>query len=295
MKTTKGSVKSVQKSKQARNNNNKSDKVKTSSALVNAGTSSDNDESHQLKPKFNPKLYKNDSCDDDEDTDDFLTELKTSESNSKSKNQDNANKQSEKDIGTNKNDIAAEFKREIVNSNGSKDIWYPNGNLKKISSDGMIIRMLYFNKDIKETNINEGTVKYYYAETNTWHTTYLDGLEILEFPNGQTEHRYKNGIVEVHFPNNSIKITNPADAHKLEEWRFVDGTNLIQMRNGDKILMLPNGQKEIHTQKNKRREYPDGTVKIVYPDGSQETRYSNGRVRLKDKDGKLVMDTENET
>ncbi|XP_039947451.1 centromere protein J [Bactrocera neohumeralis] len=184
------------------------------------------------------------------------------------------------------------YRREIINPDGSKDILYPNGNLKKISSDGMNIRMLYFNKDIKETNVNEGTVKYYYAETNTWHTTYLDGLEILEFPNGQTEHRYKNGVIEIHLPDNSVKITNPAERDKLEEWRFADGTNLIQMRNGDKVLMLPNGQKEIHTKLNKRREYPDGTVKLVYPDGSQETRYSNGRVRLKDKDGNLVMDTE---
>lgn len=184
------------------------------------------------------------------------------------------------------------MKREIVNEDGSKDIWYPNGNLKKISADGMLIRMLYYNKDIKETNINEGTVRYYYAETNTWHTTYLDGLEILEFPSGQVEHRHKNGIVEVHYPNNSIKIVDPKDEHKEEEWRFPDGTHLLQMRNGDKILSLPNGQKEIHNKLHKRREYPDGTVKIVYPDGSTETRYSNGRIRLKDKDGKLVMDTD---
>lgn len=184
------------------------------------------------------------------------------------------------------------YRREIINPDGSKDIWYPNGNLKKISSDGMNIRMLYFNKDIKETNVNEGTVKYYFAETNTWHTTYLDGLEIIEFPNGQTEHRYKNGVVEIHLPDHSVKIINPAEKDKLEEWRFADGTNLIQMRNGDRVLMLPNGQKEIHTKLNKRREYPDGTVKLVYPDGSQETRYSNGRIRLKDKDGNLVMDTE---
>lgn len=74
------------------------------------------------------------------------------------------------------------FKRIIENPDGSKDIWYPNGNLKKISADAMLVRMLYFNKDIKETDIKEGTVKYYYAETNTWHTTYADGLEIIEFP-----------------------------------------------------------------------------------------------------------------
>ncbi|KAH8369182.1 hypothetical protein KR009_003623 [Drosophila setifemur] len=187
---------------------------------------------------------------------------------------------------------STDFKREISNADGSKDIWYPNGNLKKISADGMNVRMLYFNKDIKETDIREGTVKYYYAETNTWHTSYLDGLEILEFPNGQTEHRRKDGTIEIHFPNNSIKVVDPSDAEKLEEWRYADGTHLVQLRNGDKILNLPNGQKEIHTKLNKRREYPDGTVKLVYPDGSQETRYSNGRVRLKDKDGKLIMDTD---
>lgn len=74
------------------------------------------------------------------------------------------------------------LKRVIENPDGSKDVWYPNGNLKKISADAMIIKMLYYNKDIKETNVHEGIVKYYYADTNTWHTTYVDGMEILEFP-----------------------------------------------------------------------------------------------------------------
>lgn len=78
--------------------------------------------------------------------------------------------------------LSTSMKRVIENPDGSKDVWYPNGNLKKISADGMCIRMLYFNKDIKETDISEGTVKYYYAQNNTWQTTYLDGLEIFEYP-----------------------------------------------------------------------------------------------------------------
>ncbi|XP_053671331.1 centromere protein J [Anopheles nili] len=183
------------------------------------------------------------------------------------------------------------MKREIVNADGSRDVWYPNGNLKKISSDGLIIRMLYFNKDIKETNMTEGTTKYYYFETNTWHTTYLDGLEILEFPDGQTEHRFKDGSTEVHFPNGSIRTTNPNSADIAEEWKYPDGTAVIIRKNDDKEINLPNGQLEIHTQAHKRRIYPDGTVKFVYPDGSQESRYSNGRIRLKDKDGRLISDT----
>ena len=39
-----------------------------------------------------------------------------------------------------------------------------------------------------------------------------------------------------------------------------------------------------------RREYPDGTVKTVYPDGKQETRYSSGRIRIKDKEGNIIVD-----
>lgn len=73
-------------------------------------------------------------------------------------------------------------RKETINPDGSKDIWYPNGNIKKISADGMVIRMMYFNKDIKETNVSDGTIKYYFAENNTWQTTFSDGKQILEFP-----------------------------------------------------------------------------------------------------------------
>ncbi|XP_035773304.1 centromere protein J-like [Anopheles albimanus] len=188
-------------------------------------------------------------------------------------------------------EVMSNLKREIVNADGSRDIWYPNGNLKKISPDGLMIRMLYFNKDIKETNVSEGTTRYYYFETNTWHTTYLDGLEILEFPDGQTQHRFKDGSTEVHFQNGSIRTTNPNSADIAEEWKYPDGTTVVIRKNDDKEITLPNGQVEIHTKAHKRRIYPDGTVKFVYPDGSQESRYSNGRIRLKDKDGRLVSDT----
>lgn len=115
------------------------------------------------------------------------------------------------------------------------------------------------------------------------------------FCSGQIEHRHKNGTVEIRFPNGSVRITNPyreRDEGIVEEWKYADGSNVIQMKSGERMLLLPNGQREIHSNNQKRREYPDGTVKIVFPDGSQETRYSNGRVRLKNKEGKLIMDSE---
>lgn len=72
--------------------------------------------------------------------------------------------------------------RERIFQDGRKEISYPNGNVKKISPEGDIIKMIYYNGDVKETNILEGSEKYYYSETKTWHTTYKDGLEVLEFP-----------------------------------------------------------------------------------------------------------------
>lgn len=67
-------------------------------------------------------------------------------------------------------------------------------------------------------------------------------------------------------------------------------SNCVSLRDGTKEIHFNTGQKEIHTAEYKRREYPDGTVKTVYADGRQETRYPTGRLRIKDKDGNIVMD-----
>ena len=56
-------------------------------------------------------------------------------------------------------------------------------------------------------------------------------------------------------------------------------------RNTPKELFL------IHFFFFQKREYPDGTTKILYDDGRMETRLPNGRVRIKDKDGNLVHDS----
>lgn len=112
------------------------------------------------------------------------------------------------------------------------------------------------------------------------------------FSSGQTEHRHKNGMVEIHFPNGLVRVTNPRDKEVLEEWRYPDGTIVLETRAKEKVIKMPNGQKEIHTADHKRREYPDGTVKLVYTDGRTETRYCNGRIRIKDKEGQLISDSQ---
>ncbi|XP_044738183.1 centromere protein J [Chrysoperla carnea] len=180
-------------------------------------------------------------------------------------------------------------KDETILADGFKEVRYANGNVKRVSPDGSIIKLTYYNGDLKETNLNTGIIKYYYAKTKTSHTTFPDGFEQLEFSNGQTEKRFKNGRIEVNFPNGYKKVV---DAQGNETWYYSDGTVVVTKVNGEKIIELPNGQKEIHNQDHKRREYPDGTVKVLYPDGSTETRYSSGRVRIKDKTGQLIMDTQ---
>ena len=57
---------------------------------------------------------------------------------------------------------------------------------KEVSADGEIVKVFYYNGDMKESHRN-GLVKYLYHKSNTWHTTYGDGREVTEFSNGQRE------------------------------------------------------------------------------------------------------------
>lgn len=70
--------------------------------------------------------------------------------------------------------------RETVSEDGRKEILYSNGNLKKISADGVNEKVIFYNGDVKETR--EDSERYYFAENKTYHTTYKSGLEVIEFP-----------------------------------------------------------------------------------------------------------------
>ena len=57
--------------------------------------------------------------------------------------------------------------KDTLNPDGNRKIYWPNGNLKEISADRMVIKLWYFNDDIKEANINDGTMKYYFVADDT--------------------------------------------------------------------------------------------------------------------------------
>ncbi|KAM9344385.1 centrosomal P4.1-associated protein isoform 2-T2 [Pholidichthys leucotaenia] len=193
-------------------------------------------------------------------------------------------------------------KTEKVLASGDRVIIFPNGTRKEVSADGLSVRVTFFNGDTKQITADQRVV-YYYADAQTTHITYPDGMEVLHFPNKQTEgyqqfcpRVYFDYMPEKHFPDGRKEITFPDQTVKnlfpngREESVLTDGTIIQVDPDGTKEIHFNTGQKEIHTADYKRREYPDGTVKTVYTDGRQETRYPNGRLRFKDKDGNVILD-----
>lgn len=172
---------------------------------------------------------------------------------------------------------------------GRKEIWYNNGCVCKVSSDGLTEKIIYYNGDVLERCIKSKTEKYYFCKSKIWCTTYEDKTQLVEFSNGQTELKKPDGTIKTNYSNGAAQTVFPDGR---VEWVLTDGRQCMIECNGDKTWNFPNGQKEIHTKDHKRREYPDGTIKYVFPDGSMKTKYANGRIRVKDKYGKLLMDSD---
>ncbi|XP_020487662.2 centromere protein J [Labrus bergylta] len=177
-------------------------------------------------------------------------------------------------------------KIEKVLASGDRLISFPNGTKKEVSADGLTVKVTFFNGDTKQVTADQRVI-YYYAETQTTHVTYPDGIEVLHFPNNQTEKHFPDGRKEITFPDQTIKNLFP---NGREESVLTDGTIIQVNPDGTKEIHFNTGQREIHTADYKRREYPDGTVKTVYTDGRQETSYPTGRLRIKDKDGNVIVD-----
>uniref|UniRef100_A0A8C4ZPY4 Centromere protein J C-terminal domain-containing protein n=1 Tax=Gadus morhua TaxID=8049 RepID=A0A8C4ZPY4_GADMO len=177
-------------------------------------------------------------------------------------------------------------KTEQVLPCGGRLIVFANGTRKELSADGLATTMTFFNGDTKQVMADQRVV-YYYAEAQTTHTTFPNGMEILQFPNLQNEKHFPDGRKEITFPDQTVKTLFPDGR---EECVIIDGTVIHVSPDGTKEIQFNTGQKEVHTADYKRREYPDGTVKTVFSDGRQETRYPTGRLRIKDKDGNVLSD-----
>ncbi|XP_071323664.1 uncharacterized protein [Trachinotus anak] len=172
-----------------------------------------------------------------------------------------------------------ETEMERLQSDRCNLVTFTNRMRKDVSVDQKTKTVTFINGDIKHI-LEDGKVVYYYASTQTTHTTYPSGLEILHFPNKQIERRHPGGKREILFPDQTIKYLDPDGS---ERTIFDDGTIVHLSPSGEKVVDFPNGQTEIHTSQYKRREYPDGTVRTLYPNGQQETKYPSGRVHIREK------------
>ncbi|KAM4785523.1 uncharacterized protein ACIQIH_004420 [Cyanocitta cristata] len=177
-------------------------------------------------------------------------------------------------------------KVEEVLSDGRRILTFRDGTKKEISADKRMTTISFSNGDIKKIMPDQRVI-YYYADAQTTHTAYPDGLEVLQFSNNQIEKHYPDGTQEIVFPDHTVKCLY---SDGLKETFFPDGTVVKVEKNGDKIVVFSDGQREIHTAQFRRREYLDGTVKTVFCNGRQETKYSTGRVQIKDEEGNLILD-----
>ncbi|XP_076730774.1 centrosomal P4.1-associated protein isoform X2 [Maylandia zebra] len=115
-------------------------------------------------------------------------------------------------------------KLEKVLVSGDRLIVYPNGTRKEVSADGLTVKVIFFNGDTKQVTADQRVV-YYYAETQTTHITYPDGMEVLHFANNQTEKHFPDGRKEITFPDQTVKNLFP---NGREESVLTDGT-IIQV------------------------------------------------------------------
>lgn len=103
---------------------------------------------------------------------------------------------------------------------------------------------IYFIGDIKRISSDAKVVVYLYYDARTRHTTYGDGVEIYEFPNGQVERHFPDGRKEIDFPDKTRKfIHNNGDQESI----FSDGVIVREYASGKKEIITPEGHIEPET------------------------------------------------
>jgi centromere protein J len=186
---------------------------------------------------------------------------------------------------------------------GTRRIRFLNtGTVKTVETNG-IITVKFANGDVKTCYPEgvEGDSKkdvYFYCDTRTTETTFYDKadkVKIISFDDGQTEHYYKNGKKEIVFSDQSRRTILNNGLFEIMD--LADGTQIETSFSNDKSgkivskkIKFTNGNVEEHTDEFRRRIFEDGTTKTIYTDGHTETRFLNGRIRIKDKEGNLIID-----
>lgn len=100
---------------------------------------------------------------------------------------------------------------------------------------------------------------YYYAEAETAHTTYPDGLQLFEFPNGQ--------VSAASLPRRLLRaahVVRQVEKHHpsgVKEIMFEDGTTKTILATGEERSVFPDGTQVIESPKGGRTVIgADGTI-----------------------------------
>lgn len=102
-------------------------------------------------------------------------------------------------------------------------------------------------------NLNCCLQIYYYADAKTTHTTYSDGLEVLQFSNGQIGK-------EIIQPN--------CQNYCLYTAMYLFNKHIVSKFISEKHY--PDGKKEI--------TFPDQTIKNLFTDGQEESIFPDGTI-----------------
>ncbi|XP_037989353.1 centromere protein J-like [Motacilla alba alba] len=101
-----------------------------------------------------------------------------------------------------KNKEETEVEEEL--SDGHRILTFYNGTKKDIDADERMTTISLSNGNVKKIMPDQRVI-YYYADAQTTHTAYPDGLEVLQFPNNQIEKHYPDGTPEIVFPDHIEK------------------------------------------------------------------------------------------
>jgi hypothetical protein len=113
-------------------------------------------------------------------------------------------------------------------ADGSSLTLFRNGTSKFLSANKDFVKVKFPNGDFQETYA-DNRVLYYYASSDTTHTSFPDGTELFRFGDSQTERHHPNGSKQIVYADRTKKTV------------FSDGSSRTEFPDGRIEVSLPTG------------------------------------------------------
>nr|KAJ3419257.1 Bax inhibitor 1 [Polyrhizophydium stewartii] len=129
--------------------------------------------------------------------------------------------------------VSEDGRRHRTYANGTRLVWYSNGTIRQLRFDGIEVEH-FANGDYRTTH-PDGHMVYWFEQSRTLQTVRPDGVDILQFEDGQVETRFPDGTLEVVFQDQTVKTVFP---------------------NGDERVVFPDGRVRLTDALRICREFP---------------------------------------